>query len=285
MSGLLLQSPAKVNLFLKVLNKRPDGYHNIVTLFERVDLCDEICLDSNKVGHIRISCNHPNVPTGPKNLVYKVVKMLQKDFGITEGVDIRINKRIPVAAGLAGGSSNAATTLLGLNRLWGLRLGSKKLFSYARQIGSDVPFFLYNYSWALGQEKGDVIKKINIKTKLWHVLIIPRIKMYSWKVYDGLKLKLTKKDDDVNILIHHLRKNNLDEARRAFINDLEASIVQLCPRLVKIREKLKLLNAQNAMFSGSGPCVFGIADSEKDAKTIAAILKKRFSQVFVVRTL
>lgn len=285
MKALSLRSPAKLNLFLKVLNKRNDGFHNIVTLFERINLFDEIRLSSNLSGKIRITCNHPHVPTGPKNLVYKIAVLLKKDFGILNGVDIAINKRIPVAAGLAGGSSNAATALLGLNKIWKLKLSQDQLLFYARKVGSDVVFFLYDTSWALGTERGDRIKKIKIDKKFWHILAVPRLKMYSWKVYGALKMKLTKKRDDVTILIHHLRKIGSRNVGPLMLNDLEPAVIQLSPNLLKLKEKLNSLDTQGVMISGSGPAVFGIAQSESAAKAAALILKKRFSQVFVVRTL
>src|SRR6185436_451831 len=158
MKSITLQSPAKLNLYLKIVNKRPDGFHNLTTLFERIDLADEITLTSEASGRIRVSCDHPQVPTGPKNLVYKAAALLKQDFGIKQGVHITICKNIPVAAGLAGGSSNAATVLQGLNKLWNLKLTKTRLAAYAARIGSDVAFFLYDCSWALGTGRGEVIE-------------------------------------------------------------------------------------------------------------------------------
>ena len=285
MSFLVLSSPAKLNLFLEVQNKRPDGYHNIVTLFERIDLKDEISFRAVENGHIRVVCDHPDVPTGPKNLVYKVALLLKEKFGVTQGVEIRINKRIPVAAGLAGGSSNAATALLGLNRIWGLGLKKAQLVLLARRIGSDVAFFLYDTSWGLGTERGDKIQALNIKKKLWHILVVPKIKMYSWKVYGGLKLQLTKGNDDANILVRNLKKGNILAASRLLKNDLEREIFRLSPNLEKLKKKLKLLKTIGVMASGSGPAVFGVTTGKKEAEAIKAVLSKRFDQVFVVKTL
>ncbi len=285
MNSLLLPSPAKLNLFLKVLNKRPDGFHDIVTVFERIDLKDEIRIKSNSSGRIRIHCSHPHVPKGPKNLVYQVVQKIQRDLSVKNGVDITITKRIPVAAGLAGGSSNAAAVLLGLNRLWRLELSRQQLLSYARQIGSDVAFFLYDSPWALGTQRGDHIKILGISTQLWHVLVVPRLKMYSREVYGGLKLKLTKPDDNANIFIHHLGKNHVSEVGKLLTNDLQEVMIRFSPGLEKIKQRLKSLNVQGVMISGSGPAVFGITSTQKEAQHIKSILSRRFSQVFVVKTL
>jgi len=284
MTSLTVQAPAKLNFYLKVLNKRPDGFHNIKTLFERINLCDEIRLKRNKKGVIRIFCHHPQVPKGPKNLVYKMAKLIQRDMGIDRGVDIFIKKQIPVAARLAGGSSNAAAVLLGLNRLWNLTLSHRKMIDLACQIGSDVAFFLYDCSWALGTQRGDKIKIIKMDTKLWHILVVPCMKIYTSQVYGGHKLQLTKTTDNVNILIHYLKNNNLYDVGQYMSNDLEKEIFRLKPNLLKIKKSLKLLIHKGVMVSGSGPSIYGLTDSEQEASRIKSVLSKRFKQVFVVRT-
>ena len=285
MRSLTLRSPAKLNLYLKILNKRPDGYHNIVTLFERIDLSDYLQFKLNRDKKIRIFCDHPDVPNGPKNLVYRVAQLLREKFAIEDGVDVTIRKNIPVAAGLAGGSSNAATTLLGLNQLWKLAISKKELLRYARQIGADVAFFIHNCSWGLGTERGDIIQLLPLKRKLWHVLVVPKLKMYSGKVYEGLNLKLTNSGDNVTILIHNLQKNNLPAVGRMFVNDLESSIFCLCPKLLQLKERIFDLRPEGVLVSGSGPAVFGITKSKQHAENLRLILQKRYRQVFVVGTL
>lgn len=293
MRSILLKSPAKLNLYLKVINKRKDGYHNLVTLFERIDLCDDIRLTSNDHGQIKVICNNPQVPAGPQNLVYKVAATLKKDFAFTQGVDIKINKRIPVAAGLAGGSSNAATVLLGLNRLWRLSLTRSRLLAYAKKIGSDVPFFLYDASWAVGTGRGDRIRRVSIPARLWHVLVVPRVPIYTAEVFEALSLKvgglpnlkLTKIRSDVNILIRSLRKNDIFKVGQLLSNDLEPAIFDVCPSLDKLRAKMKNFNMLGAGFSGSGPSLYGLVETKKEADTLRSDLKRHYSQVFVVRTL
>ena len=279
MKRIRLQSPAKLNLFLKVINKRSDGYHNLKTLFERINLCDTIDLSLNRSGAIRIACRHPHVPKGPKNFVYRVAKLLKDDFKIPYGVDIRITKRIPVAAGLAGGSSNAATVLIGLNKLWNLALDQKKLVAYAKRIGSDVPFFLYDCSWAVGVKRGDEIKEIKIPHKLWHILVVPYVKMYTKEVFGRLNLKLTKQIDNVNILTRSLRNNDLTKDRALLSNDLEKSILRIRPQLSLLKEKLASFPIPGVSFSGSGPSVFGITKSQQQAQQIHSILRKRVCTV------
>jgi 4-diphosphocytidyl-2-C-methyl-D-erythritol kinase len=285
MTSLRLRSPAKLNLYLKVLNKRSDGYHNLVTLFERISLWDDIELSLNKEGQIRIFCNQPEVPRGVANLVFQAAQLLKETFALDNGVDIRIQKRIPVAAGLGGGSSNAATVLMGLNKLWNLSLKHKELVPLAQRIGSDVPFFLYKCSWALGTNRGDDIEPLNLNAKLWHVLVIPRIKIYTKEVFGGLNLRLTKPGDDVNILLHALRKKQFSRLGSLFLNDLESRILQLHPSLGQLKEKLKKLGLGGVSFSGSGPSLYGIATSQRQAEDFKKILSKQYRQVFVVTTL
>jgi len=211
--------------------------------------------------------------------------LIQKDLNITKGVDIVIRKNIPVAAGLAGGSSNAATALLGLNKIWKLRLKREKLAEYAAQLGSDVAFFIYGYRWAIGRGRGEKIEKIDLSAKLWHILVVPRIKMYSKEVYGRLKLSLTKKTGNVNILIHNLKDCNMLGVSQIMVNDLESVVIRLSPKLLKLKERLKSLNAKGVMVSGSGPSVFGLTESRSEAESAKKALLKKYSQVFVVKTL
>lgn len=313
MSSLILKSPAKVNLYLKILNRREDGFHNICTIFERINLCDTLEFFPLPDKKILIECDHPHVPTGKKNLVYKVAQLIQQEYGVEAGVKIRINKRIPVAAGLAGGSSNAATTLQGLNQFWKLGLKQDELLRLARKIGSDVAFFLYNCSWAMGTDRGDRIRPLNIKTRLAHILVVPKVKMYAWEVYGALRLspgqkfesnsiesqlnitgsnksaaqnfELTKKSTNVNILLRHLRKNNIIKLGQLMSNDLEMPVLKLRPALLKLKQKLNLLNAQGVMVSGSGPCVYGLTTDLRSAQQIQKIVARRYRQVFAVETL
>ncbi len=312
MNTLTLLSPAKINLFLKVLKKRPDGYHELVTLFERIDLCDTLTFRLRRDGKIRIVCRHKDVPSGPRNLAYRVALLLKNEFAVKDGVTIAIRKRIPVAAGLAGGSSNAATTFLGLNKLWNLSLSRKKLMTYAKTIGADVPFFLADCSWAVGTERGDRIKPLILKTKLWHVLVTPDFKLKTPDVFrnlarvkppKGLKHNilrssdfkqerkplgptnmLTKQRSNVNILIRHLRKNDVVRVGEGLYNDLEMSAFSLAPRLKRLKKVLEQFSTIGVSLSGSGPSLFGLTRSQKAAAQIRRSLAKHHKQVFAVTT-
>lgn len=290
MKTITLNAYAKLNLVLNVKGRRPDGFHELKTVFERISLHDTITLRMTN-GPIRIKCAHPHVPLGPKNLVYRVAERLKKDFKIDQGVEITIIKRIPVAAGLAGGSSNAATVLEGLNSLWQLNLSKKRLVDYASEIGSDVAFFLYDAPYALGEGRGERIRDLKIRTKLWHVLVTPKLKVYTKDVFARLNaprlggnLKLTKKRDDVSILLPFLRKGNIYSIGRHLVNDLEPAMLLVKPHLKGLKKKFIDAKAVGVCFSGSGPSIFALAESESHALRIRAKFDKRFAQVFVVST-
>lgn len=285
MHRLTVLSPAKLNLVLDVLGKRPDGFHELRTIFERISLADQITLTRNKTKKISICCPHPHVPKGPGNLAFKAAMMLSKDFSISEGIDINIIKNIPVAAGLAGGSSNAAAVLSGLNRLWQIGLNNAQLVNYAARLGSDVPFFLYDTSYALGTGRGDLIKPLDVRTKLWHVLVTPRVKIYTKEVFTRLKLKLTNKKDNVNILLPFLRKGDFVRLAGALSNDLEPAILSLRPDFIYLKKRLLDAGATGVCFSGSGPSVFACVQSQQHAQSLRAKFDRRYTQVFVVSTL
>jgi 4-diphosphocytidyl-2-C-methyl-D-erythritol kinase len=284
-STLRLKSWAKINLYLKVKRKRPDGFHEIVTLFERIDLHDVITFRADPTGKIKIRCDHPHVPLGPKNLVYRAAQLLKQRYGISQGADIHIKKNIPVAAGLAGGSSNAATALMGLKRLWKIKISRAELVKTAAAIGSDVAFFLYDTSWAVGTGRGERIRPVGGARKLLHLLVVPRVKLYAADVYGAHKIHLTQNKDDVNILIRCLRNYDINGASSLMANDLETAILQLRPNLLRLKKKLNSLGTQGVMISGSGPAVFALLKDQRQARRLKRLLSRTYAQVFVVRTL
>jgi len=289
---MILRSYAKLNLYLAVLNKRNDNYHTIDTIFEKINLFDTIVLKSRRDGVIRITSGSSLIPTDHTNLAYKSAKLLQDICGITEGVDIKITKRIPVAAGMGGGSSNAATVLVGLNKLWHLRLTKAKLVKYAAKIGADVPFFVYDYHFARGLGRGDVIKPLNrLKhLQLWHVLVVPKIKVATASVYkkwDFLKKAgLTKPLSNGKIFPSALLMNDRLLIGKSLFNSLEDITLRSYPEVNSIKRALTALGAELVLMSGSGPTVFGIVSSRKQAFDYIQKLHGRTSwQVFVARTI
>jgi len=290
-----LKSYAKLNLYLKVRSLRRDNYHNIETLFERIDLCDEIILNPRRDNKIGVSSNVRDLPKMNGNLAYRAARLLREECGLKKGVDIRIVKRIPLGSGMGGGSSNAATVLLGLNKLWNLHLSQVKLANLAKKVGADVPFFIYRVPFALGSGRGEkikVLKKLN-SLRYWHVVVTPRIKVPTPRIYAGWdlhnksqKAALTSIRDNAKMKPSALRKRELFSVTQALGNDLEPITCSLYSEVLKVRRELKGLGVKIVSMSGSGPTVFGVASSKKEAVGLYRKLSKEKKpwQVFVACT-
>ena len=287
-----LQSPAKLNLALQVTGRKPDGFHTLSTVFERISLADMVTFQPSEDNDIHISCSHPSVPVDGRNLVYKAAIALRRETGVVRGARIHIQKNIPVAAGLAGGSSNGAAALTGLNRLWRLKLSHGVLLRLAREIGSDVAFFLYDTPLALGTGRGDKIRVLDVKHKFWHVLVTVKQPLLTKDVYGVYadrflavnSVGLTKKTHDVRMLIRLLMRGDVSEARRLLFNDLEAPIGVLRPELLKLKTRVQGLAGEGVCFSGSGPSIFALTGTRAEAEKIAHVLRRKYSQVFVAQT-
>ena len=270
-------APAKLNLYLKVLRKRPDGYHDIETLFERIDIFDKIIVSSTKEG-INIKCDNPSVPTGKGSLCYKAAELMREKssaksgsaFGgkATSGVAIKIEKRIPVAAGLGGGSSDAASILKALNNLWSLKLKREELMEMAGFLGADVSFFLADTSFAIGTGRGDHIKPINYAESFWHAVISPNITLLSGEIYKlysevhPLTLTITGSID--RILTPTFNISNISRLKALLHNDLESIVLSREPLIKAIKDTLAG-DGEHSLVSGSGPSVFCLYETKKEA--------------------
>lgn len=273
MNQFTLKSPAKVNLYLEVLRKRKDGFHEIETVFERINLFDTLRVKKIKKGIKILSSGE--IPLGRENLAYQAAEKFLRRFNLPWGVEIRIVKRIPVAAGLGGASSNAASVLLALNRISGLNLEKEKLSSLAKEIGSDVNFFLAQKARAIGRGRGELIAPLKAKRKLHLVLVNPGLEIKSKWVYQRLRLGLTRPRDDVKILLRALEKSDLDGLSDALFNRLEEVVLPHAKIIVRIKEALNSLGIRAVLMSGSGSSVFGIVGTGKEAKDLAQALSRR----------
>ncbi len=276
------------------MSRRADGYHELETLFERISLGDTIFLKTIPSG-IRLQTNARNIPSDSSNLVWQAADLLQKRYGVKKGVAIRLVKRIPVAAGLGGGSSNAATVLMGLNRLWKMKLSRKELLSLAAEIGSDVPFFVLDTSFAIGKGRGEILKKINPpKAPIWHCLVKPPFGISTKEAYQGLskhlkaspKQKLTPLRANVNMLLHSIQKGDQERVKRLLTNSLEVYLDKRLTSILKIKSELIRQGAFVSLMSGSGSTVFGLFRSKLEAARAAKILKKinKTWKVFIAST-
>ncbi len=285
MRTLHLKAPAKINLYLNVLAKRPDGFHNIETIFEKIDLCDEISLSRRWQG-LRVFCRPANIPQR-KNLAFKAAQALLAEVKRSDGVDIRIAKKIPLAAGLGGGSSDAASVLLGLNKLLLLRLSRSQLQRIAARLGADVPFFLLPNFRAIGRGKGEILTPLKLKRKNWYVLVVSRnLAVSTRKMYQDPRITLTKPRGSVKITLCALEKGDLSSLNKYSYNSFQRILEKKYRQILEIKQALKSSGARTAMISGSGPCVFGVAQTRKEAMRIQRALRARNKnwQVIVART-
>jgi len=294
---LLLRSFAKLNLYLRVLNKRRDNFHNLSTLFARIDLADTIILKERKDSAIKIKCNSRQVPKDKTNLCYRAAALLKQESKLSFGLEIEIKKRIPVGAGLGGGSTNAASVLLGLNKYWGLNLPKTRLVKLAAKLGSDVAFFVYDTKFALGSRRGEKIKPLASleRLKLWFILVYPGIKVSTPLVYRrfdhcrqaGSKFsQLTIPRHDVKILISELLKRGHRASSEFLFNSLEVVTAGFYPAVNQVKKALYGMGLEKVMMSGSGPAVFAICGSQKQAQDLSGRLRKKYKswQVFVSST-
>ena len=279
-----IRAPAKVNLSLRVVGRRRDGYHLVDTVMIPVSLYDEIEITRPKRARpaIKVTCDHPLAPSGKKNLAYRAAALLLKKAGIRAPVHIRIRKRIPVGAGLGGGSSDAAATLVGLNRLFRLGWGRERLLPLAGSLGADVPFFILGKP-ARGRGIGDKLATIGAIRRLWLVLLYPGFPVATRWAYGRLPRKLTKDIEKTSI---NLPVSDPETLAGLLVNDLEKVVLRRYRRVAHLKERLIQEGAAGALMSGSGSSVFGIFFSRRRAvKALLRLRREVGVQAYLVRSL
>ena len=270
-SSIELDAPAKVNLALHVVGKRDDGYHDLRMISVRVGLCDKVRIDLSTESGVRVGC--PGVVEGEQNLAHKAATVLLERLDATVGVEISIEKRIPVAAGLGGGSSDAASVLKGLNRLLDGPLPLEELMELGVRVGADVPFFLFEKA-ALVEGKGELLREIQGLPRLWMILVSPGFEVSTFSVYRDFDSMLTNVTQRFSIL-------DLDEICRAKLgfkevaaslhNDLERVTLRRHPVLAQVKQTLRDRGAHGSLMSGSGPTVFGLFPDKRSALAAAEL--------------
>ncbi|WP_088008421.1 4-(cytidine 5'-diphospho)-2-C-methyl-D-erythritol kinase [Indiicoccus explosivorum] len=277
---LYVKAPAKINLTLDVLRKRPDGYHEVEMIMTTVDLADRIGL-SETTGEIRIDSEDRFIPNDSRNLAFQAAQLMKDTYGIKQGVAITIDKQIPVAAGLAGGSSDAAATLKGLNKLWNLRLSEDELASLGAEIGSDVSFCVYGGT-ALAKGRGEIIEKLPSPPNCWVVLAKPAIGVSTAEVYGNFSAEKARRPD-TGAMIRAIESGNYEEMCTSLGNALESVTLDLHPEVAHIKDQMKKFGADAVLMSGSGPTVFGLVQQEIRIPRIYNGLRGFCEEVYAVR--
>lgn len=284
MREIKLKARAKINLGLDVVRKREDGYHEVRMIMQMINLYDRITLRRSTEPGIRVTTNLPYLPVNEDNLVYRAAKLLMEEFKVTEGAEIGLQKYIPVAAGMAGGSSDAAAVMVGVNRIFHLGLTKKQLMERGVKIGADVPFCIMRGT-ALAEGIGEVLTPLPAMPHCSLVIAKPKIHVSTKFVYGNLKASELKEHPDIDGQVQALREGSLEQLVAKMGNVLETVTVPAYPVIDEIKRTMLKNDAMGAMMSGSGPTVFGIFEREERAQEVCRLLKKEGAakQVYLVR--
>ena len=279
--SIAVQSPAKVNYYLRVQAKRQDGYHDLVSIMGKVSLFDEIMVSLAPRG-ILVRCDHAEVPQGPDNIVFRAARLILDAAGMKGGVDIEITKRIPVQSGLGGASSNAATVMRALNEMMNLGFSMEELMGLGIGVGSDVPFFLFG-SPALATGKGEILERVKGIPEAWLVIVKPRGGISTRDAYKRLDLILT--ESKKNTMIPRFN-DSFDALIGAMRNDFEPVAELMLPEIAQIKGELLRQGSGGAMLTGSGSAVFGLfADEAGAQRAYRALRDRRDWNVFLAKNL
>ena len=282
MNSISLKSRAKINLSIDVIGKREDGYHIVEMIMQTIDLYDDIKLKELEEDNIIIKSECSYIPLNEDNIVYKAAKLIKEKMDIKKGIEIFIKKNIPVAAGMAGGSSNAAAVLVGLNELWKLGLSKDELRDLGLKLGADVPFCIEGGT-ALAEGIGEKLTYIKGINKDVNILVCkPDIFVSTKEVYQSLDIKNIEKRPDNKLLIEKLKNDDIVYVSNNMVNVLEEVTSKKYSDIKVIENIIAKNGAMGTMMSGSGPTVFGFFDNEEKAKRARVELLENYSQVYVV---
>lgn len=268
-----LRAFAKINLGLDILRKREDGYHEVRMIMQTIQMYDVLEMKKVKKPGISLSVNYPYIPSDERNLVYKAAKLLMDEFQVKEGVDIRLEKFIPVAAGMAGGSSDAAAAMVGINHLFKLGLSEKDLMDRAVNIGADVPYCIMRGT-ALAEGIGEKLTRIAQVPDCYVLIGKPGIGVSTKTAYESLQLDKIQSHPDIDGMIRDIENGNLLAMADKMGNVFESGIIGKYPVIGEIKDLMEANGALKAMMSGSGPTVFGIFDDREKMEAAAAVLRQ-----------
>lgn len=272
MNSITVKAYAKINLGLDVIRKRPDGYHDVRMIMQAVHLHDIINIRKTKFQSITVRSNLYYLPTDQRNIVYKAAALFMNNYSIKSGLNISLNKRIPVAAGLAGGSSDAAATLKGLNQLFQTELSLDELMQLGVKIGADVPFCLL-MGTALSEGIGEILRPLAPMPACNILLVKPDINVSTKHVYENLRLDVETKHPDISAMLEALQETNIYKLAPLMGNILESVTIKEYPVIEEIKAIMKDKGALVSLMSGSGPTVFGIFDNQSKAEKVYRFFK------------
>jgi 4-diphosphocytidyl-2-C-methyl-D-erythritol kinase len=285
MESIRLKARAKINLGLDVLGKREDGYHEVRMVMQTVGIYDRMIMTKIPEDEIRIISNLSFLPVNENNLIYKAVKLLKDEYGFQGGVEIDLNKFIPVAAGMAGGSTDAASAMFGVNRLYHLGLPIKKMMELGLQLGADVPYCVMRGT-ALAEGIGEKLTKLPAMPHCWILVAKPPVNVSTRLVYESLDMAEVADHPDIDGIISGIKLQDVNMIAAKMGNVLEKVTIPLYPIIDTIKQDMLSCGAINAMMSGSGPTVFGIFPDEQTTLNCQAFLKAKGDarQVYITET-
>ena len=280
-----LLSPAKVNLRLEVLKKRADGYHEIRTLVQRISLSDKLRISLKEDEGISVTTDSPRLPIGEENLAYRAASSLLEEAQTRAGIGLHIQKEIPISSGLGGGSSNAATILMGLNRILKLNFSKDQLMEIGTRIGADVPFFIFERT-AIATGIGEKLQPAKIRPSIWLVLVNPSWEVSTRWAYEGLNFELTKRAIHITLPAFF---RDIGHVASILHNDLETVTIAAYPEIDGIKRELVSHGAAGSLMAGSGPTVFGLFPHKKGAQGAYRQLKAQYAErgwgVYLAKTI
>ncbi|MDO4618646.1 MAG: 4-(cytidine 5'-diphospho)-2-C-methyl-D-erythritol kinase [Clostridia bacterium] len=275
------RSYAKINLTLDVISRRENGYHDVKMIMQTLSLFDLVIVDKDKT--ISVSTNIKSLPTNEKNIAWKAAKLFFDETGISSGAKILIHKNIPIAAGLAGGSGNAAAVLCALDRLYNTSLSLEKLLKMGEKLGADVPFCILGGT-VLAEGIGEIMTEITPIKKTDILLVKPPVSVSTQKIYEAIDSHTDLKHPDTDGMISAIDDGDLDKISQKLSNIMEDVTVLEAPEILKIKEKLLKIGAKGALMSGSGPTVYGIFENFETAKKAHDEFSKEYKETFLTKT-
>ncbi len=282
MNPIIRKAYAKINLGLDVLRRRPDGYHEVKMIMQTVNIWDVLTFEKSDIPGISLTVNKEELPTSKDNLIYRAAQLVMDTYEISQGVEITLEKNIPIAAGMAGGSTDAAAVFHGLNELFDLNMSLEEMQKLGVKIGADVPYCIMGGT-ALSEGIGEILSELPSPPACYLVVAKPDINVSTKYVYENLHANELKVHPDIDGMIEAIKNGSLEGITKRMGNVLETVTIAKYPIIEEIKEIMKQEGAENALMSGSGPTVFGIFNKEEDAKAAAGKIKEKelAMQVFV----